>query len=77
MKRLLILVAVVASTLTLSGCEDEFKNMCVDDLGGKVTEDTKYNSYNGIDSKTGSMVNGTITETTKFCVVDGKVVAQS
>lgn len=76
MKRLLVIFALVMSVSTLSGCEDEFKTMCEQELGGKVTDDTKSNFYSGTDSS-GKFVTGTITETTRFCIADGKVVAQS
>ena len=76
MKRNLVILAVLVSTLTLAGCEDEFKNSCINDLGGKVVSDTKMNSYSG-NTPDGKFVNGTMTETTRFCIVDGEVAMQS
>ena len=76
MRRIAVIIATVICTLTLSSCEDEFKTMCVEDLGGKVISDTKVNNYTGM-TNDGKFVNGTTTETTRFCIVDGEVVAQS
>ena len=77
MRRLILISALIGSSFLLTGCEDEFKDACVNDLGGKIISDTKMNSYSGIDSKTGGMVNGTVTESTRFCIKDGEVLMQS
>lgn len=77
MKRFIIITVALSSTVFLTGCEDEFKDACVTELGGKIISDTKVNSYSGVESGSGKMVNGTITESTRFCIVDGAVVMQS
>lgn len=76
MKKALVVLAVLSSTLVLSGCEDEFKDACINDLGGKIISDSKVNSYSGY-TNDGKFVNGTVTESTRFCIVDGKVEMQS
>lgn len=60
----------------LTGCEDEFKDTCVNELHGVVKSDTKVITTTAFDSK-GKMITGTSTVTVRFCVVDGEIKMQS
>lgn len=76
MKRIIIIVTALASTLLLSSCEDEFKDTCINELHGVIKSDTQVINTTAFDSK-GRLITGTSTVTTRFCIADGKVVMQS
>lgn len=75
MKRLILGLAALALVPVLTGCDDEFRTMCENDLGGVVKSDTKVITTTAVDSN-GRLIVGTSTITVRFCLKDGTVVAQ-
>lgn len=75
MKRLSVIVAAVLSLLVLTGCEDDFKATC-QDQGGVIKSDTKTVPTTVIGAN-GKLSTAFTTVTTRFCVVDGQIVATS
>lgn len=71
--RAFIASLLIAPLLLLSGCTDDFKDSC-DNQGGVVKEDSKVVTTTSFDSN-GKMTTSNTIITTRFCVVDGVIVA--
>lgn len=72
MKRLAGALAAVALAVSLTACTDSFRDSCVAQ-GGTVDSHTDVGTGVGYSSKGGPVI-VTTTSTTRYCLVDGKIV---